>query len=252
MVTMSRKTLLGTAVFAFCLQALWGQTVPLTGDAWFVPGNAGHYGSTVTVNVSGSNGAQGLVQFDLTKLPMGTTGANVSYASLRLFINKVGVPGSINIYAANSAWTEATITGTNHPGPGTLIASGVPVTTAGSFLIIPVTSLVQSWIDGSTVNNGLLLQAADSTTFVYFDSKESSSTSHPATLEVDLPGLAGFAGNAGAIGPTGPTGPAGPTGVAGATGATGTVAGPAGSAGPIGNPGPTGVTGTTGANGPQA
>jgi hypothetical protein len=249
MVTMSGKTLLGMSVFAFCQAALWGQTVPLVGDAWFASGNAGHFGATATVNVSGSNGSQGVLQFDLTKLPASTTAASISYASLRLFVNKIGVPGFINVYAASGTWSESTVTGTGFPTPGTLVASNVPVTNAGSFLVIPVTIQLQAWLNGFP-NNGFLLQSADSATFVYFDSKESGNTSHAATLEVDLIGPEGSAGAAGPAGPLGPIGPVGPTGATGATGAVG-LAGPQGTiAGPIGVTGPTGASGVAGSTGP--
>jgi len=66
MVTMSGKTLLGMSVFAFCRRPFGDRRFPWWATPGFAPGNAGHFGGTVTVNVSGTNGAQGLVQFDLT------------------------------------------------------------------------------------------------------------------------------------------------------------------------------------------
>ena len=66
---------------------------------------------------------------------------------------------------------------------------------------------------------------------VSFDSKESATTSHPATLTVILTSM-------GLPGPTGPTGPTGATGPQG----------PAGPIGPIGPAGPSGTTGIFGSN----
>jgi hypothetical protein len=75
---------------------------------------------------------------------------------------------------------------------------------------------------------------------VAFDSKESTTTSHPAMLTITLI----------AIGPTGATGPTGPTGATGAAGAQGPV-GPTGAQGPAGATGAQGPQGAVGAQGPQ-
>ncbi len=108
-------------------------------------------------------------------------------------------------------------------------------------------------------NNGFLLKAnaGAPTTLVSFDSKESATTSHPATLEIILTNPAGAAGPTGpqgatgAPGATGPTGPS-PMGATGPTGASG-ITGPSGAAGvgATGQTGPTGSPGVTGQAGPQ-
>jgi hypothetical protein len=67
-------------------------------------------------------GYQGLFLFDLTTLPAGTTAASVSGASLRLFVDRVGVAGSINVNAATAPWTESTVNGFSGPGVGALVA----------------------------------------------------------------------------------------------------------------------------------
>ena len=76
----------------------WGRVYPA--------GSASNFGGTVNVNVGGVSGFQGLFQFDLSKLPSGTTAANVLAASLRLYVNKVGTAGSINVNVATSSWTN--------------------------------------------------------------------------------------------------------------------------------------------------
>ncbi len=70
--------------------AAWANDAALTDDAHFANGNAGHFGATPTVNVGGVAAYQGLFQFSLSTLPMGTTAANVSKANLRLFVKSVG------------------------------------------------------------------------------------------------------------------------------------------------------------------
>ena len=245
------RALWGFAALALCQAMIQAQTVPLTGDAYFLPGSAGNAGAAATVSVGGTQGYLGLFQFDLSKLPPGVTAANVASASLRLYVNKVGSPGTISLYAANAPWTESTVNGlVGAPGPGALAAGPVSVTTANAYLAIPVTALVQSWVSGAPAN-GILIQA-NSTTSVSFDSKESTATSHPAVLEVVLAPPAGPAGPTGAAGPTGPTGVAGPAGAGpkGDTGATG-AQGLAGAQGPPGGAGPQGRIGALGAAGAQ-
>ncbi len=240
--------------------AAWAQTAPLIGDAFINPGISNNYGGTVNVNVGGVAGSRGLFQFDLTTLPPGTLPGSISVATLRIFVNRVGAAGAVDVYSASSAWTESTVNGVSGVGPGTLVAAGVPVAVSGSYIAIPVTTMVQSWLAGNP-NNGFLLTASpSSTTSVFFDSKENTTTSHPAVLEVDLfgasgptgaPGLPGTPGSAGATGPTGPSGspgPAGPQGAAGLAGPAGAT-GPTGPAGPSGVPGPTGAVGLAGAAG---
>jgi len=224
------------------------------------------------------------VQFDLSTLPPGTTPAKVSSAYLRLYVNKVSTAGAFFVNAATAGWAESSVTGLTGVVAGAFVAGPISVSTANVYISIPVTAQVQAWLSGAP-NNGLILTANPSTTSVSFDTKESTSTSHPAVLEIDLigqtgatgaqgpagpagptgptgptgpngpqgdagpQGAFGTAGAAGAVGPVGPAGPQGPTGVKGATGATGT-AGAAGPKGPIGPAGPTGVQGPTGPTGP--
>jgi hypothetical protein len=253
--------------------AAWAQTVPLVGDTFIAPGTATNFGGTVNVNVGGVAGYQGLFQFDLGSLPPGTIAASVSGASLRLFVNKIGTAGSINVYAATASWTESTVNGLpGGPAPGAFVAGPIGVSVANSYISIPVTAQVQAWLNGAP-NNGFIVTATPSTTSLFFDTKESTATSHPAVLEIDLsgqpgaigapgaPGAPGLTGANGATGATGPQGPAGaagapgaigPTGAMGATGATGATGpqGPAGATGATGATGPLGPTGATGATGP--
>jgi len=236
-------------IFAAALRA---DEARLVGDACFAPGNAGRFGAAATVNVGGPTDFQGLLQFDLSTLPVGTTSAQVSNASLRLFVNKIGTSGSVDIYAANGSWLESTVTGSGGPTPptpGTLVASTVPVSTANAFVVVDVTAQVKSWLNGAT-NNGFLIVADPASTLVYFGAKEDQSTSHPAVLEINLLGPTGPTGATGPTGPPGATGGSGAPGVAGAGGSAGTVSGPTGATGPTGAPGVAGAAGTSGATGP--
>jgi hypothetical protein len=210
-----RRLLLGMGAVAWMqAAAAWAQTVPLVGDAYILPGSAGNTGGTVTVNVGGVSGFQGLFQFDLSKLPPGTTAANVSGAALRLYVNKVGTAGSINVNVATASWTESTVTGLSGVGIGQLVAGPINVAVAGSYLSIPITAQVQAWLTGAP-NNGLIVTATPSTTSLFFDSKESTSTSQPAALEIVLTPPAGPNGATGPAGAQGATAPAGAAGLTG-------------------------------------
>ncbi len=254
----TKRILRGFGALAIVHSAAWAQnaTAPLLGDAFINPGSASNFGATVNLNVGGPAGSQGLIQFDLSKVTVAP--ASIAVASLRLFVNRVTTPGSVDIYSVNGSWAESSVNGlSGGPIPGALVANAVPVTVSGSYIVIPVTAQVQSWLGGSPNNGLIIVQHPATTTYAFFDTKENSSTSHPAVLEIDVfgqagtpgtPGTPGAPGLAGPTGPTGATGPAGPSGAQGAAGAAG-LAGALGPQGPAGPTGPSGAQGATGAAG---
>ncbi len=200
---------------------LLAQSVPLMQDSYVVPATTPNYGSVATLNVGGTSNAQGLAQFDLSSLSGIATPGMVAKATLILFVNKVTVAGSINISEATGAWTEGGVNGNNAPVAGAPVATAVPVSAGSDYIAVDATQAVKDWL-GSTTNSGFIITSAASGTNIYFDSKESTTTSHPASLTIILAGPAGA---------TGASGPAGATGASGATGATGTP-GPVGPTGP--------------------
>jgi hypothetical protein len=231
--------------------AAFGQTVPLTQDTYVVSGTNTNYGSAITINVSGTNGSQALVQFDLSTLPAGAT---VASATLTLYASKVGAAGTVNVSVANGPWSETTASGMNAPVPGAAVYSGLHISTGNQYIYVSATTAVQNWLNTPTTNNGFIITPNDGVVNVAFDSKESATTSHPATLTVTLAssagptgatGPAGIAGATGATGPAGIAGPTGPAGIAGPTGPAG-IAGPTGPAGIAGPTGPAGIAGPTG------
>ncbi len=98
-----------------------------------------------------SSTAQGMLLFDLSQLPAGTTGNNVSSAKLRIFVDKVTTPGAIDIFASNAPWAEHTVNGVTSPvpGPGTPVQLGIPVTIANEYIEVDVTSQVAAWLNGT-------------------------------------------------------------------------------------------------------
>jgi hypothetical protein len=193
--------------------ALSAQTLPLTQDTYVVPGTAINYGTATTINVGGPGASSALVQFDLSTLPAGVMASNISKATLTLFVNKLGAAGSINVSEANGPWTEAGASGTGSTVAGAAVTSGLAVPGVNSYIYVDATQAVKDWLTG-TVNSGFIITPNGGAVNVAFDSKESSTTSHPASLAVTVV-------NSGPQGATGPQGPQGPQGTAGSTGATG-------------------------------
>ena len=250
------STLAKGAVFCagawFAGSPAMAQQLTLLGDT-YVDGTGAAHGTSGSITIGGGNHAQGLLQFDTSTLPAGTMASQVGKAVLFIYIDTVGAIGNITVNAATTPWTESTVTVA--PGVGSPANAGggianVATGTYPGFLAIDVTLAVQSWLSGA--NYGLIISSGPSpNAIILVDSKESTTTSHPASLMVSLQsqGVGGATGPAGPAGPSGATGATGVAGPNGSTGATG-VAGPNGSTGPTGATGPNGTNGSTGATGP--
>ncbi len=224
-------------------KAVWAQ-LPPTSDSFtnFNQANA-NFGGSVDLKLDGLIAKRVYVRFDLSALPAGTVGSQVSKATLVLFPNTVNSTGTFDLFRVTSSWNEATITFNSAPTlAGAADLTAVSVTTANAFITLDVTALVRNWVDSVLANNGIALVASSGSGIsVFFDSKEASATSHPPQLLVFLQnqgpvGPPGAPGAPGAPGPQGPTGPQGTQGTAGSPGPQG----PTGPTGPVGPPGPPG------------
>jgi hypothetical protein len=242
--------------------AIFAQSAPLVQDSYVVPGSGTNYGAATTLNVGGTSADQALVQFDLSQLPAGTTASSIAKATLIVFVTKLGSTGTVNFDTVSAAtpWTESGVNGNSGIAAGSVVATSVAINAADDYIAVDATGAVQGWVTTPSSNNGFLITPNTGTGVnVSFDSKESTTTSHPAVLIITLMGSGGAAGATGATGPTGsngnpgatgPTGPTGPTGgSSGSGGATGPT-GPTGANGSAGATGPTGANGSAGATGP--
>lgn len=240
-----RRALLGLGLLATLPAA--ALEAPLAADAHVAALQpALNFGSLPTLGVGG--GASALLRFDLGTLPAGTTAAKLVKANLVLFVNRVGVPGALELQTVNGGWTENGVTAaTAPPTSGAGSGVGLPVTAAGQYVAVDVTAAVKGWITNPATNFGLALTPALSApgTVVFLDSKENTATAHGARLDLTLADQ-GPKGDTGPQGATGATGPRGETGATGATGAQG----PQGLTGPKGDTGLTGATGPAGGTGP--
>ncbi|HWZ54578.1 MAG TPA: DNRLRE domain-containing protein [Verrucomicrobiae bacterium] len=186
-------------------------------------------GSSATVGGQHVGATTSYIKFQLqSSLPPGTAAANVSKATLKLYLSPGTSPtGSIEIYAVTSPWTESSLNVGDQPTLAAApFATGIPVTEGNSFVVVDLTQLVQEWLNGTANggidNDGLALVANTSSSFAVFDSKESIVTSHEPRLEMVVTDQ-GSQGPAGAAGPQGPTGSTGATGAAGTPGTAATV-----------------------------
>ena len=138
------------------------------------------------------------LNFDLAgALPAGTTWDQVQKATLKVFANTITntSTGSLYITAAPASSTplsEQTIThallgaGLNDPETQAPYATVnvVAVTPARKqYITFNVTELVRDWLDGKVVNNGLIISGSTLAN-VTIDSKEDTTTGHPATLDL--------------------------------------------------------------------
>lgn len=204
-----------------------------------------NFGTAVTVSVQNTTSTtNAYIRFDLSSVPAGYNSSNVAKATLKLFVNGVTAAGSFNVKYVNAAWTEKTIKYNGAPALGGTVASNVALTTANTngYLQIDVTPAVAAWLNGTQANYGLAL-TANSGLAATFQTKENTTTSHSAELDIVYinsgpQGPMGLQGPAGAAGPSGPQGPAGATGPQGP-------AGLAGAQGPAGPQGPAGITGAS-------
>jgi Collagen triple helix repeat (20 copies)/TGF-beta propeptide len=231
------------------LPSLGAVEAPVAADTYVSSASpAANFGTAANLIVAPGNTA--LMQFDLSAVPPSAT---VASAYLRLYVNKLTTPGTLDVATVTSSWSEAGVTFSTMPTAGAALGS-VPISVADSFLVVDVTAQVQAWLATPATNMGIAVTGAGATS-LQLDSRESRTTSYPAVLELAIvgpQGTAGTAGPAGVTGPTGPVGPAGPPGppgTAGPAGAQGAV-GPPGPAGPQGVKGVTGAAGAAGAQGP--
>src|SRR6202140_4557243 len=230
------------AVFALCtiflLTGAYAQVTP-SADAYTNTGSSStNYGANALLDVvSGSQTTY--VQFNLSSIPAGYTGANVANATLKLYVNAVTTAGNFNVDYVNGVWSETTITAKLSPALGSTITSAGPLTSASvnQYILIDITSALQAWLNGSQPNYGIAL-VGNSPLNANFDSKENTNMSHPAELDMVFV-------NSGLQGLQGAAEQQGPSRLSGATGAQG----PKGATGPQDVPGLTGPQGVAGANG---
>lgn len=149
-------------------------------------------GAAASLDLAG--GATALIRFDLSAVPGGLPSTQVLKATAFLWVNSVRTAGALEVFAVGEPWVERTVTFATGPYlvPGAI--ARVPVVRAGQYLPIDLTSEVKFWVDYPGSNDGIAVTPAldAGATAIGLDSKENTTTSHPALLEITL--AAGGAG----------------------------------------------------------
>ena len=196
------------------------------------------------MNVGG--GATALLEFSLATLPSGISAGQIQSATLVLFVNRTVTGGNAAISSVTPGWSETGVTNTSQPAiAAPPFATSISLSQVG-YVVVPVTTQVQLALLQGAVSFAIAPDLG-SNVLAMIDTKESTTTSHPAQLQIIVTsdGPAGPTGPSGPAGATGPQGPTGPQGASGPRGATG----PSGPSGPTGSQGPQGPTGATGPSG---
>jgi hypothetical protein len=182
----ARKCNLGAALMLVLLVATvaHAQLTP-SGDAYTNTADpTTNYGAKTLLDVESASQTT-YIQFNLSSIPSGYTGADITKATLKLYVNAVTKAGSFNVDYVNGTWSEGTIDANNAPALGSTIVASVPLTTAdkNQYVIIDITAALQAWLNGSQANDGVAL-VGNSPLNASFDSKESTTTSHSAELDI--------------------------------------------------------------------
>ena len=166
---------------------MYGQLTPSADSYTSTATPTTNYGAKTVLDVESSQTTY--IQFDLSAIPVGYTGANITKATLKLYVNAVAKAGSFNVDYVNGTWSEAAITSGTAPALGTTIAASIPLTAAdkNQYILIDITPAVQAWLNGSQTNDGIAL-VGNSPLNASFDSKESTTTSHSAELDIVFAG----------------------------------------------------------------
>jgi trimeric autotransporter adhesin len=186
-----KSQLLALLLCMICLlSAGYAQLTP-SADAYTNTADpATNYGTKTLLDVESAS-QTAYIRFDLSSIPADYGSANISKATLKLYVNSVTTAGSFNVDYVTGTWAESTITADLAPALGTTIAASVPLTTAdkNQYILIDITTAVQAWLSG-TSNDGIAL-VGNSPVNATLDSKESTSTSHAAELDIVFAGGGG-------------------------------------------------------------
>jgi hypothetical protein len=167
--------------------AAYGQITPSADSYTNTVDPSTNFGAKIVLDVE-SPSQTSYIQFNLSSLPAGYTSADITKATLKLYVFSVTTPGNFNVDYVNGTWAENTITSNLAPALGTTIAASVPLVAAdkNQYILIDVTEAVQAWLSG-TPNDGIAL-VGNSPFNATFDSKENTATSHAPELDIVFAG----------------------------------------------------------------
>ncbi len=158
----------------------------LAADGYVVSGATGKTGAKTTLKVIEASSTTAFVRFDLSVLPDSVGAAQIAKATLRLFVQKLTMPGAVDVSTVTTDWSDADI-GSVTPTLGSSVTTDTAVTDHYAWVSIDVTSAIQGWRTTPTSNHGLaIIPTTSSGIKAEFDSKESKTTSQAPQLEIVL------------------------------------------------------------------
>jgi hypothetical protein len=118
------------------------------------------------------------MKFDISRIPKGS---DVTKAQVWIYVSKKGKSSSsISVHEAAGAWSRTTTWKKKPPMSGSS-EGGVSISKAGDYYVLDVTGLVQDWVDGTVLNNGMYLVARSGE--VYVNSAENKKYKPVLTVE---------------------------------------------------------------------
>lgn len=162
---MTMKSLIGVMGALFAATLAWGQAVPSQIASVQLGGRGGsNVGNNIQLQYdldhwSYNQSQEAFMQFNMSVFSPSLTASAIQKATLVLYVNNGGSPGTISICQVSQAWSAATITGINAPPCTNTATITFAVTNAelqqGGFIFVDITQIAQNWF--ATGNYGIAL-----------------------------------------------------------------------------------------------
>ena len=126
-----------------------------------------NYGNSAYIyagKVSSSQTYRGLLEFDLASIP---ADAVVDQATLTLFCRKLSTASAtLYLYRVTKGWGESSVTWNSQPATGSQVEGTLNLATSRyQAKEVDLTALVQAWVEGSQVNQGVMVKEGGSTAY---------------------------------------------------------------------------------------
>lgn len=95
------------------IAAAYGQITPSADSYTNTVDPTTNFGAKTLLDVDGATQAT-YIQFNLSSIPTSYTSADITKATLKLYVYSVAFAGSFNVDYVNGTWTESTITSSLH------------------------------------------------------------------------------------------------------------------------------------------
>jgi formylglycine-generating enzyme required for sulfatase activity len=173
----------------FIASELNALTIPASEDSYIAPRNTLSYSTNNANSLVVDATRKSYLYFDLSDIP---ADAVVRWAKLRLFLPTVRTTGAgLSVHLVTGTWNESTrLADVPSIVTGSLGMIAPSKMASRRFVTVDVTSTVQQWINGGTLNEGFAIQpivkAGSPTASVMLTSKEGPVFGLPAELDIEF------------------------------------------------------------------